>query len=68
MIIWNYPTGEGELFAVKSLKSEKFLEEDVESWKFHQTTVKYSEVLFDWLVVTKDDEQTVELLKKVQGF
>ena len=53
--------------AVKSAKEEEFFGEQTKVSKFDQTTGQYSEVLFDWLVVSKDREQTIKLSRKVQG-
>ncbi len=53
--------------AVKSSKSDDFLGEEVKTSQFCGVTGEFSEVLFDWLVVTKDREQTIELAHKVQG-
>ncbi|XZZ33552.1 hypothetical protein ACJJI4_12890 [Microbulbifer sp. TRSA002] len=53
--------------AVKSAEDEEFFGERTKVSKFHEKTGQYSEVLFDWLVVTKDREQTIELSRKVQG-
>lgn len=53
--------------AVNAAKAEEFFGEDTKVSKFYSVMGKYSEVLFDWLVVTKDQEQTIELAHKVQG-
>ncbi|MFK8013134.1 MAG: hypothetical protein AB8B80_13925 [Marinicellaceae bacterium] len=53
--------------AVKAAKDDDFFGEKAKTSKFHQVTGQYSEVLFDWLVVTKDSEQTIELSRKVEG-
>ncbi|MGF1705484.1 hypothetical protein [Enterovibrio baiacu] len=53
--------------AVKSAKSDDFFGEEVKTSQFYGVTGEFSEVLFDWLVVTKDREQTIELAHKVQG-
>ena len=53
--------------AVNSGKNGEFFGEKVQVSKFYAVTGQYSEVLFDWLVVTKNDEQTIELAHKVQG-
>ena len=53
--------------AVKSSKDEEFFGEDAKVSKFYNVTGSYSEVLFDWLVVTKDREQTIKLAHNVQG-
>lgn len=52
---------------VKSSRDEEFFGEEAKVSKFYDVTGKYSEVLFDWLVVTKDREQTIKLAHKVQG-
>jgi hypothetical protein len=53
--------------AVKSSKEEDFFGEPTKVSKFCNVTGQYSEVLFDWLVVTKNREQTIKLSNKVQG-
>ena len=53
--------------AVKSAKDEEFFGEEAKVSKFYNVTGEYSEVLFDWLVVTKNSEQTIELSHKVEG-
>ncbi len=53
--------------AVKSAKDDEFFGEQTKVSKFYGVTGQYSEVLFDWLVVTKDSEQTINLSHKVQG-
>lgn len=53
--------------AVKTAQAEKFFGEKAKVSKFYRVTGEYSEVFFDWLVVTKDREQTIELAYKVQG-
>ncbi|WNZ54944.1 hypothetical protein QT397_18985 [Microbulbifer sp. MKSA007] len=53
--------------AVKSAEDEEFFGERTKVSKFYEKTGQYSEVIFDWLVVTKDREQTIELSRKVQG-
>ncbi|MFM2478629.1 hypothetical protein [Celerinatantimonas sp. MCCC 1A17872] len=53
--------------AVKSAKKAQFFGEETKTAQFHQVTGQYSEVLFDWLVVTKNREQTIELSHKVQN-
>jgi hypothetical protein len=53
--------------AVKSAKEEEFFGEITKVSKLYGVTGEYSEVLFDWLVITKDREQTIELAHKVQG-
>ncbi|WP_414430073.1 hypothetical protein ACMG4M_11815 [Alcanivorax sp. IL3] len=53
--------------AVSSAKKEEFFGEEAHVSKFYAVTGQYSEVLFDWLVVTKDSKQTIELTNKVQG-
>lgn len=53
--------------AVKSAKASEFFGEEAKVEKFYGVTGKYSEVLFDWLVVTKDNEQTIDIARKVQG-
>lgn len=57
---------ENILKAVKSAKDEEFFGEVAKVSKFYGVTGEYSEVLFDWLVVTKDNEQTISLAKKIQ--
>ena len=52
--------------AVKSAKEEEFYGEETKVAKFYGVTGEYSEVLFDWLVVTKGREQTISLAKKIQ--
>jgi|TARA_R100000750_G_scaffold61556_1_gene52912 hypothetical protein len=52
---------------VSSAKKEEFFGEEAHVSKFYAVTGQYSEVLFDWLVVTKDSKQTIELTNKVQG-
>jgi hypothetical protein len=53
--------------AVKSAKASDFFGEDVKVEEFYGVTGEYSEVFFDWLVVTKDKKQTIEIARKVQG-
>ncbi|MBU2713823.1 hypothetical protein [Zooshikella harenae] len=53
--------------AVNSAKKEEFFGEDTKISKFDGATGEYSEVLFDWLVVTKNRKQTIELAHKVKG-
>lgn len=53
--------------AVNSAKADQFFGEDAKVSKFYDVTGQYSEILFDWLVVTKDSGQTIELTNKVQG-
>jgi hypothetical protein len=53
--------------AVKAAKEDVFFGEQTKTSKFYDVTGQYSEVLFDWLVVTKNRKQTIELSGKVQG-
>ena len=53
--------------AVGGAKKEAFFGEEARVSAFYAVTGQYSEVLFDWLVVTKDSKQTIELAHKVQG-
>ncbi|WHI46426.1 hypothetical protein ACJJIW_20820 [Microbulbifer sp. JMSA004] len=53
--------------AVKSAKSEDFFGEPVRVSAFDGKVGQFSEVYFDWLVVTKDREQTIDLSRKVLG-
>jgi hypothetical protein len=53
--------------AVKSAKEEEFFGEKAKTSEFYGVTGEFSEVLFDWLVVTKNREQTRELAHKVQS-
>jgi hypothetical protein len=53
--------------AVKFAKIEELFGEEAKVSKINGVTGQCSEVLFDWLVVTKDREQTIELAKKVQS-
>ena len=53
--------------AVGCAKKEEFFGEEAHVSAFYAVTGQYSEVLFDWLVVTKDSKQTIELAHKVQG-
>lgn len=53
--------------AVKLAKEEEFFGEKAKVSEFDGVTGKYSEVLFDWLVVTKNQEQTISLAHKMQG-
>lgn len=53
--------------AVKFAKDEEFFGEQTKVSKFENTTGQYSEVWFDWLVVSKDREQTIKLSRMVQG-
>jgi len=53
--------------AVKTAKEDDFFGEQTKTSNFYNVTGQYSEVLFDWLVVTKNRKQTIELSSKVQG-
>ncbi|WP_226647330.1 hypothetical protein [Microbulbifer variabilis] len=53
--------------SVNSARKEEFFGEEARVSKFYAVTGQYSEVQFDWLVVTKDSNQTVELANKIQG-
>ena len=54
--------------SVKSAKTDEFFGEQVKTSDGIQGKVaSHSEVQFDWLVVTKDSKQTLEIAHKVQG-
>ncbi len=54
--------------SVKSAKDEEFFGEKVKtSDLLAGKLASHSEVQFDWLAITKDSEQTLEISHKVQG-
>ncbi|WNO10622.1 hypothetical protein [Teredinibacter sp. KSP-S5-2] len=58
---------ENIISSVKSAKEDEFFGEKTKTSNFYNATGQYSEVLFDWLVVTKNQEQTIKLSQKIQG-
>jgi|GEM_PF-3249726 len=54
--------------SVKAAKDDEFFGEQVKaSNKVYGKLASHSEVLFDWLVVTENSKQTLEIAHKVQG-
>ncbi|ELA3113568.1 hypothetical protein ACRTC9_21675 [Vibrio vulnificus] len=54
--------------SVKSAKKDEFFGESVKtSNQVFSKLAPYSEVQFDWLVVTNSNEQTLEIATKVEG-
>ena len=54
--------------SVEAAKEDEFFGEQVKtSNAVYGNLASHSEVQFDWLVVTKDSEQTLEICHKVQG-
>lgn len=54
--------------SVNAAKADEFFGEQVKTSNIISGELaSHSEVLFDWLVVTKDSEQTLEIAHKVQG-
>ncbi|MCG9232537.1 hypothetical protein L3X65_25855 [Vibrio diabolicus] len=55
--------------SVKSAKKDELFGESVKtSNQVFGKLAPYSEVQFDWLVVTNSNEQTLEIAHKVEGF
>jgi hypothetical protein len=51
--------------AVNSAKSNVFFEEETRTKEISGLVGEQSEVQFDWLVVTKNNEQTIKLAEKI---